>query len=485
MHILLQEYEQTAFSQQKADVSSSSKAQSAKGKGAEKANQMENVQKERALTKDAMEKRVSGEGTSEPHLPFSNILKNVLKSRRLKEGKVDVTDVDTKTLLKGKDISGKRLASTTDEKNRLQTVQLHTQKEVIKEKAKKTEEHSLVKKEKLTFPLSDMLNTLLSEESQTGKATTVHGNGGLAQGEAQAEPELSVRPGGKHLEETLRSTAQRIAADGQQQNAQKAVAKTIVLQVPQQAASAKDGIQMAKQKTERTYDGKEVEGDRRRRFSMTVVDRRDSGGKTEDSSVKLADVLHQQLKREAGERQHSNGSGSIDKHQMLQAAEREEGFTVRRENTQNITKHDQSRLLQQLKTMGNREVVRQASIVLKNNNSAEIRLNLKPEKLGNVRIRLNLQDNNIVGKIIVENSSVREVFEQNLEALYRGFRQEGFENASLNVSVNDGQAGKRQREEGSKSFYSADSEKSLSESTAAEGTATLAYENEGLVNLII
>lgn len=82
-----------------------------------------------------------------------------------------------------------------------------------------------------------------------------------------------------------------------------------------------------------------------------------------------------------------------------------------------------------------KEIVKQTGIVVKDEGKGEIRLVLQPERLGKVRIRLDLDDNHIAAKILVENNSVREVFEQNLEHLARTFKEGGFTADSLDVSV--------------------------------------------------
>ncbi|HDQ14857.1 MAG TPA: flagellar hook-length control protein FliK [Sediminispirochaeta sp.] len=97
----------------------------------------------------------------------------------------------------------------------------------------------------------------------------------------------------------------------------------------------------------------------------------------------------------------------------------------------------QGRLLQQLREHLNGDIVKRGSIVVKDNGAGEIKLDLKPAELGQVRIRLSLENNNIAGRIFVENSSVKEAFDQNLQQLYRAFKEQGFDGASLNVTVGD------------------------------------------------
>lgn len=96
---------------------------------------------------------------------------------------------------------------------------------------------------------------------------------------------------------------------------------------------------------------------------------------------------------------------------------------------------------------GGAELVRQAGILLKSHNQGEIRLVLKPETLGSVRIHLNLDNNNLTGKILVESGSVRDTFDQNIEALQRGLRESGFETARLEVGVGGEQRRSNSHEE--------------------------------------
>ncbi len=93
------------------------------------------------------------------------------------------------------------------------------------------------------------------------------------------------------------------------------------------------------------------------------------------------------------------------------------------------------------------EIVRHSGIVLRDGGKGEIRLVLKPESLGCVRIRLNLDNNHIEGRIIVENNTVKEMFEANLRNLSSAFQREGFSSTTLEVSVGGEGARERQRHE--------------------------------------
>jgi flagellar protein FlbC len=81
------------------------------------------------------------------------------------------------------------------------------------------------------------------------------------------------------------------------------------------------------------------------------------------------------------------------------------------------------------------EVVKRTGIIVRDGGEGEIRLILKPESLGNVRIRITIENNSVEGRIVVENNSVKELFDASLDNLKASLRQEGFQSASLEVSV--------------------------------------------------
>jgi flagellar hook-length control protein FliK len=90
--------------------------------------------------------------------------------------------------------------------------------------------------------------------------------------------------------------------------------------------------------------------------------------------------------------------------------------------------------LERLREMAGSELVRASTLVLKDG-GGEIRLVLKPESLGSVRIRMNVVDNAIEGRIIVDSAAVKHVFDGSVDALRRALTAEGFQMGSLQVSV--------------------------------------------------
>jgi flagellar hook-length control protein FliK len=94
-------------------------------------------------------------------------------------------------------------------------------------------------------------------------------------------------------------------------------------------------------------------------------------------------------------------------------------------------------LATRLREQVNSDIVRSARLIIRTGDSGQIRLNLKPEELGSVRVFLDMKEGHIAGRIIVENSSVRDVFEQNLQHLNRAFQEGGITIDNLDVTVAD------------------------------------------------
>lgn len=72
------------------------------------------------------------------------------------------------------------------------------------------------------------------------------------------------------------------------------------------------------------------------------------------------------------------------------------------------------------------EIVQSGSMILKDNNAGTINLILKPESLGTVKIKLEISDNQITGKILVASKEAYDAFNQNLNVLKNAFIDSGF-----------------------------------------------------------
>lgn len=83
----------------------------------------------------------------------------------------------------------------------------------------------------------------------------------------------------------------------------------------------------------------------------------------------------------------------------------------------------------------NGDIVRHASMMLRDGNEGTIKLALKPETLGNVKIRLEMAENKITGHIVVESEEALRAFEREIHSLEQAFKDSGFQSANLEMSL--------------------------------------------------
>ena len=188
---------------------------------------------------------------------------------------------------------------------------------------------------------------------------------------------------------------------------------------------------------------------------VQVMDLRKSHAKKEASApADAGEVAGAKKGEEPGRR--AEMSLDLSKAPVLTAAERksEAGSLDAAPKTNDFA----TVLAERLREGGNTEIVQSARIILKDGDAGTIRMRLNPPELGNVKIELNLADNSISGKIIVESDDAKSAFEKGLAELQDAFRSGGFESAKLEVSVGSGDAGQggaRDRgQEGAGPFWS-------------------------------
>jgi hypothetical protein len=99
------------------------------------------------------------------------------------------------------------------------------------------------------------------------------------------------------------------------------------------------------------------------------------------------------------------------------------------------------------------DIVRQAAVILRDGGEGTIRLSLKPETLGKVKIHLEMAENRISGHIFVESEEALRAFEREIRSLEQSFRDSGFE-ASLNAALDYRNDGQRWKEKEVIPFYS-------------------------------
>jgi hypothetical protein len=83
----------------------------------------------------------------------------------------------------------------------------------------------------------------------------------------------------------------------------------------------------------------------------------------------------------------------------------------------------------------NNDIVRHASMILRDEGKGIIRLALKPETLGHVKICLEMAENKITGHIVVESEEALRAFDREIHSLEQAFKESGFQEAYLETSL--------------------------------------------------
>jgi len=92
-------------------------------------------------------------------------------------------------------------------------------------------------------------------------------------------------------------------------------------------------------------------------------------------------------------------------------------------------------LARELHQSFNGDIVRHASMALRNGGEGTIKIALHPETLGNVKIRLEMTENKITGHIVVESEEALNAFRKEINALEQAFKDSGYADASLDLSM--------------------------------------------------
>jgi hypothetical protein len=86
----------------------------------------------------------------------------------------------------------------------------------------------------------------------------------------------------------------------------------------------------------------------------------------------------------------------------------------------------------------NADIVKHASLILRDGGQGTLKLVLRPESLGNVKIRLEMAENKITGHIFVESAEAFSALERELPVLEKQFQDSGFGKTSLEMSFSGG-----------------------------------------------
>ena len=94
----------------------------------------------------------------------------------------------------------------------------------------------------------------------------------------------------------------------------------------------------------------------------------------------------------------------------------------------------------------NGDIVRHASMILKNGGEGIIKIALHPETLGHVKIHLEMSENKITGIIVVESEEALNSFRREIAALEQAFKDAGYADASLDLSLSSNGTGGGEQE---------------------------------------
>ena len=99
-----------------------------------------------------------------------------------------------------------------------------------------------------------------------------------------------------------------------------------------------------------------------------------------------------------------------------------------------VSKADFASMLSKELSTSAGDIVKTGSIVLQNNGKGSINLILHPEQLGNVKIKLELSENQISGKIVVASREAYEAFKENISVIKEAFAASGFETGGFELA---------------------------------------------------
>lgn len=83
----------------------------------------------------------------------------------------------------------------------------------------------------------------------------------------------------------------------------------------------------------------------------------------------------------------------------------------------------------------NSDIVQQAQVLLRDGDAGTIKLSLRPESLGIVKVHLEMVENRITGQIIVESNEALRAFDREIQSLEQAFRDSGFSGVSLYTAL--------------------------------------------------
>ena len=91
-------------------------------------------------------------------------------------------------------------------------------------------------------------------------------------------------------------------------------------------------------------------------------------------------------------------------------------------------------LARKLDAQAGNDIVRQVKVILNRSDAGEVQITLRPDNLGRVRLRIQMVDNHLTGRIYVESAAAREAFRSALDGLQTKLVESGFDAADLELA---------------------------------------------------
>jgi len=179
----------------------------------------------------------------------------------------------------------------------------------------------------------------------------------------------------------------------------------------------------------------EARGRRRDKVTIDVRDQRTDSNVSNNTQTRVNVV-------ETVSSRHAQGDAPV--REITLELRVPEGQTPQAQTTWEVKSGNalENMLARELHQNFNGDIVRHASMALRDGGEATIRVALKPDSLGNVKIHLELTENKITGRIFVDSEEALNAFRKEIASLEQAFRDSGFTNADLNLSLaadNNGQ----------------------------------------------
>ncbi len=173
-----------------------------------------------------------------------------------------------------------------------------------------------------------------------------------------------------------------------------------------------------------------------KRPGLRISEVRESGIPETTGKSKFRDATGRKTLRTGPSANRIEGTSPVKSETGFAVAETDIEISSRGDG-KSIERSAAAELARKLDAQAGNDIVRQVKVVLNRANTGEVRINLRPDNLGRVSIRINLEDNRLTGRIFVESAAAREAFRNALDGLQTRLVESGFGAADLELAWDD------------------------------------------------